>query len=152
MFCTRLAGNIGRKNVAKNRHLRTIAQLVELYLRNWGMYRQSEKKLVKQQYIHMSLQYGELRPTNGWDRFGSLGHPSRVQRVSRLDSVTARHPSSRRQPNFGVEQRAPPTFGMAAITLGIGPHSSCNVRNASLYEGQQLLLCRCMCISSNVYE
>ena len=24
----------------------------------------------------------------------------------------------------GVEQRAPPIFGMAAITLGIGPHSS----------------------------
>jgi len=25
----------------------------------------------------------------------------------------------------GVEQRAPPTFGRAAITLGIGPHFSC---------------------------
>jgi len=25
---------------------------------------------------HMSLQYGELRPTNGWDRFVSLGHPN----------------------------------------------------------------------------
>jgi len=24
----------------------------------------------------------------------------------------------------GVEQRAPPVFGSAAITLGIGPHSS----------------------------
>jgi len=24
----------------------------------------------------------------------------------------------------GVEQRAPPIFGRAAITLGIGPHSS----------------------------
>ena len=24
----------------------------------------------------------------------------------------------------GVEQRAPPVFGRAAITLGIGPHSS----------------------------
>ena len=28
----------------------------------------------------------------------------------------------RRQPNCGVEQRAPPVFGKAAITLGIGPH------------------------------
>jgi len=26
---------------------------------------------------------------------------------------------------FRVEQRAPPIFGKAAITLGIGPHSSC---------------------------
>jgi len=29
---------------------------------------------------------------------------------------------SRRQPNCGVEQRAPLTFGRAAITFGIGPH------------------------------
>ena len=35
------------------------------------------KKLVKQQYVlQMSLQYGELRPTSGCDRSGSLGHPS----------------------------------------------------------------------------
>jgi len=39
---------------------------VGLCLRNKGMYRQSEKKLVKQQYLpHMSLQYGELQPTSG---------------------------------------------------------------------------------------
>jgi len=67
-------------------------KFVGLYLRNWGMYRQSEKKLVKQQYLlHMSPQYGELRPTSGWDRFRSLGHPSYFQRLPRLGSVTARH-------------------------------------------------------------
>jgi len=39
---------------------------VGLYLRNLGMYRQSEKKLVKQQYfLYMSPQYGERRPTSG---------------------------------------------------------------------------------------
>jgi len=39
---------------------------VGLYLCTQGMYQQSEKKLVKQQYLlHMSSQYGELRPTNG---------------------------------------------------------------------------------------
>jgi len=59
-----------------------------------------------------------------YNRFGSLGHPCKFQRVSRLGSVTAWHPSSGRQPNCGVEQRAPPIFGRAAITLGIGPHSS----------------------------
>jgi len=32
--------------------------------------------------------------------------------------------SSGRQPNWGVEQMAPPMFGRATITLGIGPHSS----------------------------
>jgi len=30
-------------------------------------------------------------PTNGWERFGSLGHPCKFQLVSRLGSVTARH-------------------------------------------------------------
>jgi len=39
---------------------------VGLYLRNYGMYRQSDKNFVKQQYRpHMSPQYGVLRPTNG---------------------------------------------------------------------------------------
>ena len=52
----------------------------------------NRKKLVKQQYLpHISLQYSELRPTSGWDRFVSLGHPSKFQRVSRLGSVTASH-------------------------------------------------------------
>ena len=37
----------------------------------------------------MSPQYGELRPTNGSDRFTSLGQPSTFQRVSRLGFVTA---------------------------------------------------------------
>ena len=39
-------------------------------------------------------------------------------------SITARHSSSGRQANCGVEQMAPPIFGMAAITLDIGTHSS----------------------------
>jgi len=53
-----------------------------------------------------------------------LGHPCKFQRVWRLGSVTARHSSSGRQPNCGVEQRAPPIFDRATITLGIDPHSS----------------------------
>jgi len=43
---------------------------------------------------------------------------------SPIGSVTARQPSSGREPNCGVEHRAPPIFGRATITLGIGPHSS----------------------------
>jgi len=39
----------------------------------------------------MSSQYGELPPTNGWDRLTSLGHPCKFQLVSRLGSITARH-------------------------------------------------------------
>jgi len=64
------------------------------------MYRQSEKKLVKQQYLfQMSLQYGELQPTNGWDRLAGLGHPIIFQRVLHLGSITAWQSSSGRQPN-----------------------------------------------------
>ena len=63
------------------------------------------KKLIKQQYLlHMSPQYAELRPTSGWDRSGSLGHPCKFQRVSRLGSITARH-SSEHQPNFAALNR-----------------------------------------------
>jgi len=43
-----------------------------------------EKKVIKPQYLpHMCSQYGKLRPISGWDRFTSLGHPSKFQRVSR---------------------------------------------------------------------
>jgi len=155
------------------------------------MYRQSEK-IVKQQYLlQMFPQHGELRPINACDRFGSLGHPSKFQRVSRLGFVTAATSLTGGQPNFArclavswagtpyihfrrllppdgilpaakfvlrlarsrilavllhgtpaagsaklcgvvqrtrkgnteLSQRAPPIFGWAAITLGIGPHS-----------------------------
>jgi len=55
---------------AKNRQKFGISapshNIVGLYLRNWGTYRQSEKKLVMVQYLlHMSPQYGELRHTSG---------------------------------------------------------------------------------------
>jgi len=65
MRCTRLAGNTGRKNDAKNRRLRAIAQLCGMYFRNQGMNRQSERLVKQQHLLHMSPQYGELRPTSG---------------------------------------------------------------------------------------
>jgi len=62
---------------------------VGLYLR--GTYRQSEKTVKQQYLLHMSSQYDKLRPTNGWDRLTSLGHPCKFHLVSRLGSVTARY-------------------------------------------------------------
>jgi len=50
----------------------------------------------------MSPQYGELRPTSGWDRSGSLWHPSKFQRVSRLGSVTTATSLNGSQPNFAL--------------------------------------------------
>jgi len=64
------------------------------------------KKLVKQHYrLHLFPQYGELRPTSGWDRSGSLGHPCKFQRLSRQGSVTARNSSIGHQPNFAALNR-----------------------------------------------
>jgi len=69
-------------------------------------YIDNRKKLFKHQYLlQMSLQYGELRPTNGWDRLAGLGHPIIFQRVSRLGSVIARQSHSGRQPNFAALNR-----------------------------------------------
>jgi len=69
----KFAGNAG----PKNRHLGTIAQLcqaISLQLRHVSTI---GKKTVKQQHLpHMHLQYRELRPTSGWERFVSLAHPS----------------------------------------------------------------------------
>jgi len=58
------------------------------------MYRQSEK-LFKQQYLlHRSPQYGELRPTGGWDRFGSLGYPANFNGFRVWASLLRRHRST----------------------------------------------------------
>jgi len=67
----------------KNRHLGTIAQLcrpISSQLKHVS----TIEKTFKQQYFHISSRYGELLPTSGCDRFVSLGHPSKFQRVSRL--------------------------------------------------------------------
>jgi len=67
MCGTWLAGNAGRKKVAKNRHLGAIAQLYKSgYIFATKARIDNRKKLVKQRYVlHMSPQYGERRPTNG---------------------------------------------------------------------------------------
>jgi len=106
MCCKRLAGNTGCKNDAKNRHLSTIAQLCRAISSQLRHVSTIGKKLVKQQYLlQMSLQYSELRPTNGWDRLAGLGYLIIFQRVSRLGSVNARQSSSGRQPNFAALNR-----------------------------------------------
>jgi len=165
----------------------------------------NRKKLVKQQYLlHMFPQYGELRPTNGWDQFTSLGQisanfngfrvlPSLLQQRWAADanqtlrdvspspalvdyntfsgavvpwkspvmefcpmqnslyvqmlhspisavllhgtpvagvSQTLQHGT--RNEITELSQRAPPIIGWAAITLGISPHSSCEIIKSHL--------------------
>jgi len=97
MCCTRLAGNTGCKKSPSAHHHTTLSDYIFVTKARID----NPKKIVKQQYLpHMSLQYGELWLSNGWDLLASLGHPSIFQRVSRLGSITARHSSSECQPNW----------------------------------------------------
>jgi len=89
----------------------------------------------------MSPQYGELRPTNGWDPSGSLRHPCKFQRVSRLGSVTARHLDSGRQPNVAALNRGrhlcsagrPSRWALAHILVIIRSHRSTTYKWCCLY-------------------
>jgi len=51
---------------------------------------------------HNMVNFGALTAENG---SGVWGHPCKFQRVSRLGSITARHSSSGRQPNFAALNR-----------------------------------------------
>ena len=126
------------KKYAKNRHLGTIAQLCPVISSQLRHVSTIGEKLVKQRYLfHMRSYYGELRPTNGSDLLASLGHSSKFQRVSRLCSVTARHSSSGRQPNFAALNRGchlylagrPSRWALAHILVtdpsGLLPDSNC---------------------------
>jgi len=101
--CTRLAENTGRKKIVKNsssgHHRTTLSGYI------FATKAQSEKSYLNSNISSIRPQYGKLQPTNGWDRFGYLGHPTKCQPVLRLGSVTARHSSSRRQPNFAALNR-----------------------------------------------
>ena len=102
MCCAPLAGNAGPRKSPSGHHRSTLSG----YIFVTKACIDNRKKTVKQRYIlHMFPQYGDLWPTNGWDRFTSFGNPSKFQPVLRLDSVTARHSSSGRQPNFAALNR-----------------------------------------------
>ena len=79
MCCKRLAGITGRKNDAKNRRQSTIAQLCRAISSQPTHVPTIRQKLVKQQYLlQISLQYGELWPTNGSDVIGGFGAPHHI--------------------------------------------------------------------------
>ena len=61
--CTRLAGNAGRKNSPKMRHLRTIPQLCRAISSQLKHVSTIEKRIKQHYLLHMASQYGKLRPT-----------------------------------------------------------------------------------------
>jgi len=82
------------------------------------MYRQSEKKL-------LNSNISPHVPTIWWTSAHYFGTPQQISTAfaswQRYCTVLQQWASAKL---CGVEQRAPPIFGRAAITLGIGPHSS----------------------------
>ena len=71
--CTRLTGNTGSKRRQKSpsRHHRTI---LSGYI--FATKARIDNRFKHNYVLHqMSRQYGELRPTSGWDRFTTLGTP-----------------------------------------------------------------------------
>jgi len=109
----------------KLRQLGTIAQICRAMSSQLKHISTIGKKLVKQQYIlHLSSQYGELRPTSGWDLLASLGHPTTFQWVSRHGSVTARHSIVVVSQTLRRWTEGTTYIRQGGITLGIGPHSN----------------------------
>jgi len=99
MCCTWLAENTWRKNLASAHHRTKLS----CYIFTTKASINNRKKLVKQQYLlHKNSQYGELWPSNGWDRLACLGHPRKFQWVLRLDFVTAPTSLDGGQPNFAL--------------------------------------------------
>jgi len=126
MYCMRLAENTGRKNDVKNRHLSTIAQLCRAVSSQLRHLSTIGRNLLSSN-ISSTYPHNVVRPTNGWDQFGSLGHPCKFQLVSRLGSVTAQHSSSGRQPNFAALNRGRHLYSAGQTSRwALGPHSSCN--------------------------
>jgi len=67
------------KKLPKIHHLGTIAQLcrhVSLQLRHISTIKENLLNRNTSSTCPHQSPYGELRPTNGWDRFGSLGTPA----------------------------------------------------------------------------
>ena len=94
------AENTGSKKSQKIAICAPSHNFVGLYLRSGGMYRQPEKNLLNSSIsstcFHNMVNF---RPLTA-DRFGSLGHHSKFQRVSRLGSITTATSLNGSQPNF----------------------------------------------------
>jgi len=102
MCCTRLAGNTGRKNIAKNRHLRTIAQLCRAVSSQLKHVSTIGKKLVKQQYLpicpHNMVNFGPLTAEIGlpvWETQANFNRfrvlPSLLQRRRSVEANQTLH-------------------------------------------------------------
>jgi len=120
MYCTRLAGNTGRKKSPSRHHHTTLSGYIfatKACIDNRKNVKQHTSSICPDNMVNFSPLTAEIGS-------GVWGTPAKFPRVSRLGSVTARHSSSGRQPNFAALNKQRHMFGRAAIPLGTGPHSS----------------------------
>jgi len=82
----------------------------------------------------------EIDQTTGSISAGSLGHPCKFQRVSRLGSVTPRHSSSGRQPNFAALNRGRHLYSAGRLSRWALAHISSNLFYNMRYLGFALLI------------
>jgi len=105
MCYTWLAGNAGPKNRQKIRHLGTIAQVCRAISSQLRYISTIGKNLLSSNISstrsHNMVNFGPVAA----EIFGEFGEPLQISTVSRLGSVTARHSSSGRQPNFAALNR-----------------------------------------------
>jgi len=122
MWCTQLAGNAG----CKNRHLCTIGQLCRAISSQLRHILTIGKKNLLNSNIsstcpHNMVNIGPLTAEIGWRVWGTPANFNGFCILAALLHATLAGASSKL---CGTEQRAPPIFGRAAITLGIGQNSS----------------------------
>ena len=90
------------------------------------MYQQSEKNLLSSNISspcpHNMVNFGPLAAEIFWRVWAPLQISTSFASWQRYCTAFQYWASDKL---CGVEQRAPPIFGRVAITLGIGPHSSC---------------------------
>jgi len=109
----------------KNRHLHSTAQLCRAISSQLRHVLTIGKTLVKQQYLlhlpHNMVNFGPVAAEVGSGVWGIPANFNRFRALAALLHGTLVVGVSKLR---GIEQRAPPIFGRAAIMLGIGPHSS----------------------------
>jgi len=130
MCCTWLAENIGRKKLPKIHHVLTIAQLYraissQLELRHMSALR----KNLLNSTISSTCSHFELRPTNSWDRFWSLGHATKFQRVSHLGFVNA--PTSRKRKSTKLCTMFDRLLGWYTMYTFLGAFARCKINFVS---------------------
>ena len=105
MCCLRLAANTGRKKIAKNRHLGTIAQLCRAMSSQLRHLSTIGKKVlssnISSTYSHNMVNFGLLAAEIGWPVWGTLQISTGFASWQRYCSTS----SSGRQPNFAALNR-----------------------------------------------